>query len=189
MSSKHKYICSVLTALLFSQFTFGSNWKLLKKKCLNALTCRPPLTLNFVHIIKLTFDSSELYNVYNSRIAQRHLNFNVFKKDCCSKQDSYCKRKLNNFPPFWDLTYTPEWFEFIDVGLTFLALKNCIVIRKTNCCKFRQAYNTGLYNSQFAISFKPSCRSSKPFYSHGVPIFEISFGVFLFNLFKHVSNC
>ena len=98
-------------------------------------------------------------------------------------------RKLTNFALFGDLTYTPEWFEFINVGLAFLALKKCIATRKTYCCKFRQAYNKGLYNSQFAISFKPSCRSSKPFYSYGVRIFEISFGVFLFNLLKHVSNC
>lgn len=116
-----------------------------KEKCLNALTCRPPLTLNFVHI---SLHLRLIYNAYNSRIAQLiMLNKNViwilmFSKKTVALNKIYIaerNRKLNNFLPFWDLTYTPEWFEFIDVGLTFLALKNCIAIRKTYCYKFRQA--------------------------------------------------
>ena len=179
------------------------------------MTCRPPLTLNSLHIslhlwlraiwkwrviIAVNFQfkqlerrslkkKSELYIVYNSRIARLILsNKNVIWILMFSKKTVALNKIIadhNRKLTFWDLNYTPEWFEFINLGLAFLALKKCLEIRKTYCCKFRQAYNTGLHNSQFAISFKPSCRSSKPFYSHGVPIFEISFGVFLFNLFKH----
>lgn len=121
----------IFAACSLSLFTLGSNWKLLKKKNLNALTCRPPLTLN-AYIC-----DSELYIAYNFRIAQLILsNKNVIWILMFSKKIVALNKiiaghncKFNDFVPFWDLTYKPEWFQFIDVGLEFLALKKCIAIR------------------------------------------------------------